>query len=236
MLRVLSLLCLLRAATPFSSKQNNGVRVVSSLSAQKEATFGMGCFWKPAEELLKTDGVIDTVAGYTGNPQAREAPTYDNVCFGRSWVEGVRVYYDDTKVSYQQLLDAFFDAQEPKLGSRQYASIIFPHDSEQQLDANTWLEANSMKMRDDGVTVAQTEVEPLSPFYQAEGYHQRYWQKQRPRFAAIIVLIAISMGAIDSVFPTDLASTVHTAGNTGALVLALYQLLERQIDAKVVEL
>ena len=196
----------------------------------------MGCFWKPAEELLKKDGVTDTVAGYTGNPNAQKAPDYDSVCFGRDWVEGVRVYYDKDKITYPELLDAFFEAQEPKVGSRQYASIIFPHDQDQKKSAEQWLNANAQKIRDDGVTTVQTAVEPLSPFFQAEGYHQWYWEKQRPRFALVIALIALSTGVLNPYIPEDFHSTLKTGANVITLGIAIYQLLERKLDANVVEI
>ena len=211
---------------------------IFALSAKKAATFGMGCFWAPSERLLKTEGVLDTVVGYTGNPSAEKAPTYDNVCFGQSWVEGVRVVYDDSKVSYEQLLDAFFEAQEPKLGSRQYASIIFPHNDEQDSIAKEWIEKGirEKKVRKDGVPVDITQIEPLSPFYQAEGYHQRYWQKQRPRFAAAVALLAVASGGFDSYVPQAYHSVLHTAANSAVLLGCAYVVLERKIDAKVVQL
>lgn len=195
----------------------------------------MGCFWKPAEELLKTEGVLETIAGYTGNAEATDAPSYDNVCFGRQWVEGVRVYYDDEKVSYEQLLEAFFEAQEPKMGSRQYASIIFPHDEEQKKVASQWLSTPD-RTRSDGVPIGLTEMEQLTRFFQAEGYHQNYWAKQRPRFALIAGLISISSGLLDSYVPETTLSTLHTGAESITLAIALYVTLERVIDAKVVEI
>ena len=215
---------------------HNNIRAASSLAAIKEATYGMGCFWEPAESLLNIEGVVDTVAGYTGNANADKPPTYDNVCFGREWVEGVRVTYDDEKISYQELLEAFFEAQNPKYGSRQYASVIFPHDEEQQMIANEWIETNKSRQRKDGWTPGYTTIEPLTKFFQAEGYHQRYWQKQRPRFAALFSLIAVSSGALDSILPEAIQSSVATGANSLGLVLALYMIAERKLDAKVVEL
>jgi len=215
---------------------STSARSCFSLAAQKEATFGMGCFWKPAEELLKTDGVTNTVAGYTGNPKATGAPSYDKVCFGREWVEGVRVYYDDDKVTYRELLDAFFEAQEPKLSSRQYASIVFPHDDEQQKVAREWMTNEKDRVRPDGVPLDFTQMEPLTKFYQAEGYHQRYWAKQRPRFATIVGLCALSTGIIDSYVPANFLSSFHTAANGLTLAISFYVMAERVIDAKVVEL
>jgi peptide-methionine (S)-S-oxide reductase len=206
----------------------------SKLFATKEATFGMGCFWKPSEELLKVDGVVDTIAGYTGKRDAIKAPTYDTVCFSRDWVEGVRVYYDDEKISYDQLLDAFFEAQEPQPQSRQYSSIIFPHNEQQAQSAQSWLQQE--KSRSDGVSNRITSVEPLTRFFGAEGYHQRYWQKQRPRFAAIFVLLMLSTGLADNYFPVDMISQLHTAFNFATIAIGLYQIVERKLDAKVSEL
>jgi len=198
----------------------------------------MGCFWKPAEELLKVDGVLETTAGYTGNPSATEAPNYDKVCFSREWVEGVRVIYDDEKVAYAQLLENFFQAQEPKGGSRQYASIIFPHDDEQQEAAQAWLQAGteSKRVRDDGVPVSFTKLEPLSSFYAAEGYHQNYWSKFRPRVVAIIGCILLQMAPLDQVLTPDVVAAVHTLTDVSLKVIAVYVIGERFLDAKVVQL
>lgn len=192
--------------------------------------------WEPAEELLKVDGVADTVAGYTGNPSAEKAPSYDNVCFGRNWVEGVRVTYDDSVISYEGLIEEFFKAQNPKLGYRQYASIIFPHDEEQQKIATEWMQANASLQRKDGWMSNWTSIEPLSKFYQAEGYHQRYWQKQRPRFLAIVGLLAVSTGVLDSIVPEAFQSMVGTFANAAVLAIGIYIALERVLDAKVFEL
>jgi peptide-methionine (S)-S-oxide reductase len=208
----------------------------SSLEAVKESTFGMGCFWEPSESLLQVDGVIDTVAGYTGYPLASKIPTYDNVCFGQKWVEGVRVMYDDDKISYEELLEAFFVTQNPKMGSRQYASIIFSHDAEQDQIAKNWIQENVSRVRPDGWTPQMTSVEAKTKFFQAEGYHQRYWQKQRPRFGAVLGLLAIATGILDPIFPEAYQQTVVTAANSAVLLAAVGILLERKIDAKVVEL
>mmetsp|Transcript_33898 Transcript_33898/g.97546 ORF Transcript_33898/g.97546 Transcript_33898/m.97546 type:complete len:238 (-) Transcript_33898:12-725(-) len=208
----------------------------SRLHAIKDATFGMGCFWEPAEELLKVEGVVDTVAGYTGKTSATEAPNYDSVCFSRDWVEGVRVRYDDEKISYEELLDSFFASQKPKLGSRQYASIIFPHDEDQRQVATNYLQENANKQQADGWVTEWTAIEPLSKFFKAEGYHQNYWKKQRPRFAAIIALLAVATGVLDPIVPETFQKTVESIANASVLAIGIYQLLERVVDAKVEEL
>jgi peptide-methionine (S)-S-oxide reductase len=231
-------LCLLLPAvvSAFTTTRSHGRRALSSLSAIKESTFGMGCFWEPSEALLKVDGVVDTVAGYTGNPSATKAPSYENVCFGREWVEGVRVTYDDEKLSYQELLEAFFEAQKPIVASRQYASIIFPHDDEQQKIASEWIQSNTKRQSKDGWKPEWTAIESKTKFYQAEGYHQRYWQKQRPRFAAIIALLAVATGVLDPIVPEVFQQKVSTGGNALVIALGLFITAERWFDAKVVEL
>lgn len=196
----------------------------------------MGCFWEPAEELLKVDGVLFTVAGYTGNSGASKAPSYDSVCFGRDWVEGVRVKYDDEKLTYEELLEAFFKSQKPKLGSRQYSSIIFVHDDEQRKIASNFIQKNAEIQLSDGWMPEWTSIEPLTKFYQAEGYHQNYWQKQRPRFIAILALLAVATGVLDPIVPETFQKTVETGANAAVLAIGLYQALERVTDAKVVEL
>ena len=201
----------------------------------------MGCFWKPSEELLKVDGVIDTAAGYTGNPSFSSTipPKYDDVCFGQVWVEGVRVIYDDETISYQELLEAFFEAQEPKINSRQYASIIFPHDKEQEEIASSWLQQGIAEKRvreKDGMPLSITTLEPLSRFFKAEGYHQRYWQKFRPRVAAVVGLIALQMLPLDMYVTPGIGSTIHSAVDWSLKLIAVFVILERLLDTKVEEL
>jgi peptide-methionine (S)-S-oxide reductase len=208
----------------------------SSLAAIKESTFGMGCFWKPSEELLKIPGVVDTVAGYTGKSDATQAPTYENVCYSRDWVEGVRVYYDDETISYAQLLDSFFDAQEPQYGSRQYASIIFPDDQGQQEVAAKWLAENYDRARSDGITGKWTTLEPLSSFYRAEQYHQRYWQKTRPRVASMIASLVVGSGKLDQFIPEAYQGMIHEGANAAVLLGLVFVVLERKLDTKVVQL
>ena len=182
------------------------------------------------------EGVKDTVAGYTGRENAVKAPKYEEVCFSRDWVEGVRVFYDEDKLSYEELLDAFFETQEPKFGSRQYASIIFPHDEEQREKATAWLNQNAERQRGDGIPVKLTQIEDRTPFFQAEEYHQRYWQKTRPRIAGMIALLAISTGVLDSITPATVQSAIHTGANALVLAGLIFVLVERKIDTKVVQL
>jgi methionine-S-sulfoxide reductase len=192
---------------------------------------------KPSEELLKVHGVLDTIVGYTGGTDATTAPSYESVCLGQSrWVEGVRVQYDDEQITYEMLLDGFFESQEPKQGSRQYASIIFPHDEEQDRVAQKWLREAHARFRSDGVYAGMTTIEPLSTFFKAEGYHQRYWQKMRPRIGAILALVALSSGTLDTVVPDSLQNSLHAVANGAGLFGCAYLMLERKLDARVVKI
>lgn len=223
----------------YIAQQHSSSRSLFPSSLHAIATFGMGCFWKPSEELLKYDGVIETICGYTGKTEGGvdKPPNYDDVCFGRDWVEAVRVEYDEDRISYEQLLEAFFEAQEPKIGSRQYASIIFPNTVQQDHVAQQWLmTTNNTKRRKDGVTTSVTSIESPTPFYRAENYHQRYWQKTRPRLVITVLLLAIGSGFGDQVTPIGWIGRVHSIANLAVLLGMLYVLLERKLDTKTVEL
>jgi len=217
---------------------------------------------------LKVDGVVDTVVGYTGHPdnnKDNKPPTYDSVCFGGSnWVEGVRVLYDDDILSYEQLLDEFFHLQEPVPGYRQYDSIVFVHDENQRELAQRWLDESKSNdrvvRRDDGIPVSATSIEPLSAFYRAEEYHQRYWQKFRPRIATMVTLMGVGSGLVDDFFvrasaalplsvvigndnaatttatATTMITYLHNGANALVLAGCLYVLAERLFDTRTVKI
>ena len=147
-----------------------------------KATFGAGCFWGVEASFRQIDGVTDTRVGYAGG--TTERPTYEDVCRGNTGhAEVVQVTYDPSRVTYDQLLDAFWkmhdpttrDRQGPDVGS-QYRSAIFYHDDEQRRAAE------SSKKRQDGSRLYRgpivTVVEQAGPFYEAEDYHQRYLEKR----------------------------------------------------------
>ncbi|PTX49623.1 peptide-methionine (S)-S-oxide reductase [Melghirimyces profundicolus] len=146
------------------------------------ATFGAGCFWGVEELFRKVDGVTSTAVGYMGG--TKENPTYEEVCTNRTGhAEVVDLEYDPSVVSYEELLQIFWDnhnpttlnRQGPDIGS-QYRSVIFYHTPEQKEIAEKSkkeLEASG-KWKDPIVT----QIEPAGPFYRAEEYHQRYLQKR----------------------------------------------------------
>jgi peptide-methionine (S)-S-oxide reductase len=147
-----------------------------------KATFGAGCFWGVEAAFRQIEGVTDAISGYSGGTTVK--PTYKDVCTGTTGhAEVVEVTYDPARVTYQQLLDAFWkihdpttrDRQGPDVGS-QYRSVIFYHDEEQKrlADASKAAQEASKVYRGPVVTL----VQPAGPFYEAEDYHQRYLEKR----------------------------------------------------------
>ena len=146
------------------------------------ATFGAGCFWGIEAAFRRVPGVIDTAAGYSGGHMPN--PTYEDVCTDETGhAEVVQVTFDPAKVSYEQLLDVFWQIHDPTQVNRQgpdfgaqYRTAIFFHSPEQEAAANkskAALEASGKFRRP-----IATEITPAAPFYRAEEYHQRYLEKR----------------------------------------------------------
>ncbi len=146
------------------------------------ATFGAGCFWGVEAAFQRVLGVVDTAAGYSGGEMAN--PTYKDVCTDETGhAEVVQVTFDPAKVSYEKLLDTFWQAHDPTQMNRQgpdfgtqYRSAIFFHSTEQAAAAKksrAAVEASGKFKRP-----IATEITPVSTFYRAEEYHQKYLQKR----------------------------------------------------------
>ena len=146
-----------------------------------KATFGAGCFWGVESEFRQVPGVTDAAAGYMGGTLAN--PTYQDVCTDRTGhAEVVQVEYDPGKVSYEDLLRVFFEIHDPTTLNRQgpdhgkqYRSVIFYHDSQQEAVARTMIEELDRANRFPRKIVTQIAAAP--EFYRAEEYHQRYFEK-----------------------------------------------------------
>ena len=204
------------------------------------------CFWEPAESLLRQPGILATTIGYTGcTSPNKPPPSYDTVCFGNDYVEAVKVVYDDDIVPYNQLLDYFFEFQKPGV-KRQYASVIFVDENskEEAKMANEWKDENiaTKVKRKDNLPYEFVQIEPLTRFYKAEEYHQRYWEKQRLRAFIGAILIAGASGAYDGMFDGELENVsffgleFDSLCNAVFLVGAGWMLLERLIARDVKEL
>jgi peptide-methionine (S)-S-oxide reductase len=147
------------------------------------ATFGAGCFWGVEAKFRKLNGVLQTEVGYAGGHT--ENPTYMQVCaHNTGHAEVVRIKFDPTQISYEQLLDAFWNLHDPTTSNRQgpdigsqYRSVIFYHSEEQRHVAMAAKERLEKSGRYSGPIV--TQIVPATPFYRAEEYHQQYLDKQR---------------------------------------------------------
>jgi peptide-methionine (S)-S-oxide reductase len=148
----------------------------------QKATFGAGCFWGVEAVFRQVPGVTATAVGYAGGTVPN--PTYEDVCSDETGhAEVVEVSYDPAKVSYQQLLDVFWNNHDPTTLNRQgpdygtqYRSVIFYHSPEQEAAARASRERLEKSGRFRRPIV--TQVEPAPAFWRAEEYHQRYLEKR----------------------------------------------------------
>ncbi|MBS0849188.1 peptide-methionine (S)-S-oxide reductase MsrA [Citrobacter sp. JGM124] len=162
----------------------NGHSMTNVPDNMEIALFGMGCFWGVERLFWETPGVYSTAAGYSGGYTPN--PGYREVCTGQTGhAEVVRVVYDPNVVSFDKLLQIFWENHDPAQGMRQggdigtqYRSAIYPLTPEQDTQARTSLERFQAAMNASGDTrQVTTEITPASTFYYAEDDHQQYLYK-----------------------------------------------------------
>ena len=147
------------------------------------AVFGMGCFWGAERRFWKMSGVYTTSAGYAGGTTPN--PTYEEVCSGRTGhAEVVMVVYRPAEVSYDDLLQVFWETHDPTQGYRQgndlgtqYRSAIYTTTDEQLDQAKRSRDVYQAVLSEQGFGEITTEIEPLGEYYYAEDYHQQYLGK-----------------------------------------------------------
>ena len=145
----------------------------------QKATFAAGCFWGVESAFRQIPGVTATRVGYTGGHA--DNPSYHDVCSDTTGhAEAVEVTYDPEQVSYDQLLDLFWRSHNPTQGNRQgpdvgsqYRSAVFVHSPEQQEEAL----ASRARVQAGLSHPVTTEVVPAPAFFEAEDYHQQYFEK-----------------------------------------------------------
>lgn len=148
---------------------------------KRTATFAAGCFWGVEDAFRKLPGVLDAVSGYTGGHV--DNPTYRQVCgHGTGHAEAVEVRFDPERVTYEQLLDLFWQLHDPTQLNRQgpdvgdqYRSAIFTHGEEQERAAI----ASRDREQSNRARRVVTQILPAPRFWPAEEYHQRYFEKNR---------------------------------------------------------
>jgi peptide methionine sulfoxide reductase msrA/msrB len=157
-----------------------------SIEKSQTAVFAGGCFWCTESDFEKVEGVIEVISGYTGGHVAN--PEYEQVAGGTTGhVESVKVIFDPDRVTYEQLLEVFWRKVDPTDGGgqfvdrgAQYRSVIFYADEPQRLAA----EASKKMLSGSGFFKAPiaTDILPLGPFFEAEEYHQDYYEKNAFRY------------------------------------------------------
>ncbi|HEV3090889.1 MAG TPA: peptide-methionine (S)-S-oxide reductase MsrA [Candidatus Cybelea sp.] len=146
---------------------------------RKKATFAAGCFWGVEAAFRQVPGVLDAVSGYIGGHA--DNPSYRQVCAHTTGhAEAVEVTYDPAVVSYDRLLDVFWQLHDPTQLNRQgpdvgdqYRSAIFTYDAEAQNEAIASRDREQANHKRPIVT----QIEPAPHFWPAEEYHQRYFEK-----------------------------------------------------------
>lgn len=149
----------------------------------EKAVFAAGCFWGVEAKFSKVPGVVSTTVGYTGGRTA--APTYRDVCTDTTGhAEAVLVEYDSSRVTYEELLEVFWEMHDPTMSNRQgpdvgsqYRSAIF-YTSPEQRDAAVSSKEHLEVTRRYGERKIVTEMAPLDRFFPAEDYHQKYYEKR----------------------------------------------------------
>jgi peptide-methionine (S)-S-oxide reductase len=145
----------------------------------EKAIFGAGCFWCTEAVFERLDGVKSVMPGYAGG--SKPNPTYEEVCTGKTGhAEVAEILFDPVKISYEKLLNVFWECHDPTTLNRQgadegtqYRSAIFFIDEQQQTLAEQSKIVAQRAFRDPIVT----QIVPLTDFYKGEDYHQQYYDK-----------------------------------------------------------
>ena len=172
------------------------------------ATFGTGCFWCTEAVFQELNGVLNVTSGYSGG--STRNPTYKEVCSGETGhAECVQVVYEPSKISYDDLLQVFFEVHDPTSLNRQgadigtqYRSAIFYHNDEQKQKAEYYKnELNKSGAYDKPIV---TEITAFTKFYPAEDYHQEYYDNNKNTNPYCSVVIRPKLEKFEKVFAKKL--------------------------------
>lgn len=173
--------CAQKTPANLSMNKNNMTTTTSNGSGKTEtATFANGCFWCTEAIFEQLDGVISATSGYTGGQT--ESPTYKEVCSGQTGhAECLQIVYDPEKITFDELLEVFWETHDPTTLNRQgadegtqYRSGIFYHTAEQKEKAEKYKAELDKSGAFDKPIV--TEITQFTKFYPAEEYHQQYFE------------------------------------------------------------
>ena len=208
------------AATLVSCGQNNNqsFKMNSTKTSEKNetpaisktdtATLGTGCFWCTEAIFEQLDGVISVTSGYAGGHVAN--PSYKAVCTGETGhAECVQIVYDTSKISFDELLEVFWQVHDPTTFNRQgadvgtqYRSVIFYHNEEQKQKAEKYKAELDKSGAFDNPIV--TTLEPFTKFYKAENYHQEYYELNKNSNPYCSIVIRPKLEKFEKVFKNKL--------------------------------
>lgn len=190
---IYALLALLAIGTLALAREHSEPRVKPATPDESRApqeaavaTFAGGCFWCVEEVFEEVPGVVSAVSGYAGGTV--ENPTYEQVSAGGTGhTEAVRVIYDPARISYEKLLDLFWHNIDPLTPDRQFcdrgdqyrAAIFYRNETQQRLAEQSKQAIESSGRFEEPIV---TEIVPATVFYEAEEYHQNYYQKNPVRY------------------------------------------------------
>jgi peptide-methionine (S)-S-oxide reductase len=157
----------------------------------QQAMFGMGCFWGAERKFWQLEGVYTTAVGYAAGQTPN--PTYREVCSGMTGhTEVVLVVFDPARITYEDLLKAFWENHDPTQGMRQgndvgtqYRSGIYYYSDDQRRAAESSRDAFQGELKGAGYGRITTEILPAPEFYYAEDYHQQYLAKNPGGYCGI---------------------------------------------------
>lgn len=161
------------------TKTINQSKTMTEKVKLETATFGTGCFWCTEAVFQQLEGVVKVTSGYSGGTV--EAPTYKQVCTGTTGhAECLQIQYNPSKISFDELLEVFWQVHDPTTLNRQgndvgtqYRSVVFYHDANQKAKVQKY--ATELNKSGAFANPIVTKLEPLVKFYPAEDYHQNYF-------------------------------------------------------------
>lgn len=185
MKKILTIFTVITALFSCTGQANNQKTVnmdnhsASTNATTDTATFGTGCFWCTEAIFQQVEGVIKVTSGYSGGQT--ENPDYKEVCTGTTGhAECLNIVYDPAKITFDELLEIFWQVHDPTTLNRQgadvgtqYRSVIFYHNEEQKAKAEKYKTELDKSGAWDSPVV--TTLEPFTTFYPAENYHQNYY-------------------------------------------------------------
>ncbi|HUR66140.1 MAG TPA: peptide-methionine (S)-S-oxide reductase MsrA [Chitinophagaceae bacterium] len=197
-----------RTATIKKTMENKTMTSTTGGKKTDTATFANGCFWCTEAIFEQLDGVISAESGYTGGQTAN--PTYKEVCTGETGhAECLQIVYDPSKISFDELLEVFWQTHDPTTLNRQgadvgtqYRSGVFYHNAEQKEKAEKYKTELDKSGAFDSPIV--TEITPFTKFYLAEDYHQAYFENNENANPYCKIVIRPKLDKFQKVFKDKL--------------------------------